>query len=166
VSPLDGVNGVPPQSACAHRVFGGLPHVRRGRAPCPPFQPITRLWQFEGLSVKHGPLFDPCPPKAKVTRSNRVGCANFSLFYSALCAPGLKLQFSLIRTSKQSRENRRRVQIAWQLTMSVRSSNNNCFHKSYNWRWQAAASPVGYAAAPKDSHAWAAARCAAGFSES
>jgi len=20
-----------------------------------PFQPITRLWQFEGLSVKHGP---------------------------------------------------------------------------------------------------------------
>src|SRR6266581_7435551 len=25
VSPLDGVNGVPPQSACAHRVFGGSP---------------------------------------------------------------------------------------------------------------------------------------------
>ena len=57
------------------------------------------------------------------------------------------------------------VQLA-QLTMSVRSSNNNCFHKSYDWRSQAAASPVGYAAAPKDSHAWAAARCAAGFSES
>src|SRR6266568_3470692 len=31
-----------------------------------------------GLSVKHGPLFDPCPPKAKVTRSNRVGCATIS----------------------------------------------------------------------------------------
>jgi hypothetical protein len=45
-------------------------------APRSPFQPITRLWQFEGLSVKQGPLFEPCPPKAKVTRSNRVGCAN------------------------------------------------------------------------------------------
>jgi hypothetical protein len=42
-----------------------------------------------------------CPPKAKITRSNRVGCAIF-LFYSAICAPGLKLQLCLIRASKQS----------------------------------------------------------------
>src|SRR6202043_3093484 len=34
--------------------------------PRSPFEPITRLWQFEGLSVKHGPLFEPCPPKARV----------------------------------------------------------------------------------------------------
>jgi alkanesulfonate monooxygenase SsuD/methylene tetrahydromethanopterin reductase-like flavin-dependent oxidoreductase (luciferase family) len=27
---------------------------------------------------------DRCPPKAKVTRSNRVGCASLSLFYSEL----------------------------------------------------------------------------------
>ena len=46
-------------------------------APRSSFQPITRLWQFEGLSAKHGPLFEPCPPKAKVTRSSRVGCASF-----------------------------------------------------------------------------------------
>jgi hypothetical protein len=52
------------------------------------------------------------------------------LFYSAICARELKLQFCLIQASKQSGENRRRVQIAQQLTMSVRSSNNNCFHKS------------------------------------
>ena len=61
-------------------------------APRSPFQPITRLWQFEGLSVKHGPLFEPCPPKAKVTRSNRVGCAIFRRSTlqqppSACCAP-------------------------------------------------------------------------------
>jgi len=133
----------------------------------------SKYWPNPSISVDAGQqgcsaIGSPrrLPSEGKVTRSNRVGCANFSLFYSALCAPGLKVQFSLIRTSKQSRENRRRVQIAWQLTMSVRSSNNNCFHKSYKWRWQAAASPVGYAAAPEDSHAWASARCAAGFSES
>src|SRR6267378_588094 len=35
-----------------HRVSGA-----RGRSGTlrSPFQPITRLWQFEGLSVKHGP---------------------------------------------------------------------------------------------------------------
>src|SRR6266849_6549751 len=71
-------------------------------APRPPFQPITRLWQFEGLSVKHGHLFEPYPPKAKVTRSNRVGCAIFPLFYRAICALGLRLQLCLIRASKQS----------------------------------------------------------------
>src|SRR6266478_3113035 len=32
-------------------------------APRPPFQSITRLWQFEGLSVKHGPS-DRFAPKA------------------------------------------------------------------------------------------------------
>jgi hypothetical protein len=43
-----------------------------------------------------------CPPKAKVTRSNRVGRASFFFIYNAICAPELKLQFCLIRASKQS----------------------------------------------------------------
>src|SRR5205814_9055119 len=38
-----------------------------------------------------------------VTRSNLVGCATFSLFYSAVCAHRKKLQRWLIRASKQSR---------------------------------------------------------------
>jgi hypothetical protein len=65
-----------------------------------------------------------CPPKAKVTRSNRVGCAIFPLFYRAICALGLKLQLCLIRASKQYlEENRRRMQIAWRpdLHAGVRS---------------------------------------------
>ena len=81
MSPLDGVNGVRRNLFAGIGFSGGVPHVARedaAVAPRPPFQPITRLWQFEGLSVKHGPLFEPCPPKAKVTRSNRVGCANKS----------------------------------------------------------------------------------------
>jgi site-specific DNA recombinase len=36
----------------------------------------------------------------------------FSLFYNAICTPEPKLQFCLIRASKQSGKNRRRVQIA------------------------------------------------------
>src|SRR5712691_2895320 len=60
-------------------------------------------------------------PKAKVTRSNRVGCASFFLFYSAICALGLKLQICLVRVSKQNpKKNRNGMQITWQLTMSVR----------------------------------------------
>src|SRR5712671_3942745 len=43
-----------------------------------------------------------CPPKAKVTRSNRVGCARFSLSFSAVCARGLELGLRLIPASKQS----------------------------------------------------------------
>ena len=39
VSPLDGVNGVPPQSACAHRVFGGLPVSGAGGRSALPFNP-------------------------------------------------------------------------------------------------------------------------------
>ncbi len=42
-----------------------------------------------------------CPPKAEVTRSNRVGCASFFLFFSGICAPGLKLQLCVIRVSKR-----------------------------------------------------------------
>src|SRR5271165_478507 len=41
------------------------------------------------------------PPKAKATRSNRVGCANFFLFCSAICGLGLKPQLCLVRVSKQ-----------------------------------------------------------------
>jgi hypothetical protein len=37
-----------------------------------------------------------------VTRSNRVGCASFPFLYSAICAPGPKLQLCLIRASKKS----------------------------------------------------------------
>jgi hypothetical protein len=40
--------------------------------------------------------------RQRVTRSNRVGCASFSFFYSAICAPGPRLQLCLIRASKQS----------------------------------------------------------------
>jgi hypothetical protein len=32
---------------------------RSGGALRPPFQPATRLWQFEGLSVEHGAPYDP-----------------------------------------------------------------------------------------------------------
>jgi hypothetical protein len=60
-------------------------------APRSSFQPITCLRQFEGLSIKHGPLFEPCPPRAKVTRSNRVGCARASLSQSALVCVKAKL---------------------------------------------------------------------------
>ena len=50
---------------------------------------------------------DRCPPKAKVTRSNRVGCARFFLFFSAIYALGLKLQLCLVRVSKQNPKNNR-----------------------------------------------------------
>jgi hypothetical protein len=40
-----------------------------------------------------------------VTRSNRVGCASFSLFYNAICRPSVRLQFWFIRASKQLGEN-------------------------------------------------------------
>jgi len=42
------------------------------------------------------------PPKAKVTRSNRVGCASFFLSSSAVCARGLEFGLCLIPASKQS----------------------------------------------------------------
>ena len=52
-------------------------------------------------------LIGVCPPKAKVTRSNRVGCASFSLFSSAIWALGLRLQFCFVRSSKQFLEESR-----------------------------------------------------------
>jgi len=59
-------SGCPWFAACAEREDAAI-------APRSPFQPITRLWQFEGLSVKQGPLFGPCPPKAcvKIFRTER-----------------------------------------------------------------------------------------------
>src|SRR6266566_6560814 len=45
---------------------------------------------------------DVCPPKAKVTRSNRIGCASFSLSSNAVCARGFELGLCLIPASKQS----------------------------------------------------------------
>jgi hypothetical protein len=68
VSPLDGVNGVRRNLlACIGLSVGCRVSGAGGRSgsAAPSFQPITRLWQFEG-PVKHGPLFDPCPPKASV----------------------------------------------------------------------------------------------------
>jgi hypothetical protein len=81
------------------------------------FKLETRNTGFSRLveSVVHDWRRGRCPPKAKVTRSNRVGCARFSIFYSGMCAPRPKLRRCLIRASKQSGENRRRAQIAWQL---------------------------------------------------
>jgi hypothetical protein len=60
--------------------------------------PFLRLikWRCSGIGG-----VGVCPPKAKVTSSNRVGCANSFLFHSAICAPGLKLPLRLIRASKQ-----------------------------------------------------------------
>jgi len=49
------------------------------------------------------------PPKAKVTRSNRVGCASFSLFYSAICAPGLNSSAVSFERVSNLKEDRRRV---------------------------------------------------------
>jgi hypothetical protein len=68
VSPLDGVNGV------RRNLFART--GCRWVAACParedatvalhsPFQPITCLWQFERLSVKRSPLFEPWPPEGK-----------------------------------------------------------------------------------------------------
>jgi hypothetical protein len=57
------------------------------------------------------------------------GAPDFPYFTARYAAPEPKIQFCLVGASKQSGENRHRVQMAWQLTMSVRSSNNNC-HKS------------------------------------
>jgi hypothetical protein len=48
------------------------------------------LWPFDGFALVTA-SFDLYPPKAKVTRSNRVGCASFSLFYSEICRRILRL---------------------------------------------------------------------------
>jgi hypothetical protein len=57
------------------------------------------------LLARKGSIHERRPPKAKVTRSNLVGCASFSLFYKAICIPSLRLQFWFIRASKQLGEN-------------------------------------------------------------
>src|SRR5216684_2614256 len=79
-------------------------------------------------------------PKAKVTRSNRVGCASFFLFYSAICALGLKLQVCLVRVSKQNlKKNRHRMRIARRRWLEAHlSRNSDRFHKRSDWRSQAA----------------------------
>jgi hypothetical protein len=88
VSPLDGVNGVRRNLLARIGLSVGCRVSGTGGRSAAPFL-STRLWQFEGLSVKQGPLFEPCLPRAKVTRSNRVGRASFFLFYSTICALGL-----------------------------------------------------------------------------
>src|SRR3954452_14707401 len=47
-----------------------------------------------------------CPPKAKTTRSNRVGCAIFPLFCREISVLGLNHHLWLIRASKQSNHQR------------------------------------------------------------
>ena len=46
----------------------------------------VRLGLIESPITKLAVLTCRCPPKAKVTRSNRVGCASLVLFYSAIYA--------------------------------------------------------------------------------
>ncbi len=58
MSPLDGVNGVRRNPlARIGLAVGRRGSGARGRSGSAAlsFQPIIRLWQFEGLSVKHGP---------------------------------------------------------------------------------------------------------------
>jgi hypothetical protein len=58
VSPLDGVNGVRHNLLARIGLAGVAACQARedaAAAPRSPFQPTTCLWQFEGLSVKHGP---------------------------------------------------------------------------------------------------------------
>jgi hypothetical protein len=59
------------------------------------------LHNRESSALQYAMRDERCPPKAKVTRSNRVGCASFPLFYSVICARELKLQLRLIPASKQ-----------------------------------------------------------------
>jgi len=68
-------------------------------APRAPFQPITRLWQLERLSAKHGPLFERCPPKAKVTRSIVSG-ASTTLMRDLDCLPTIKSKVHHRHTKK------------------------------------------------------------------
>jgi hypothetical protein len=73
VSPLDGVNGVRRNLlariglAVGRRVAGA--RGRSGSAALS-LSTITRLWQFEGLSVKHGPS-DRLAPKAALSSRSR-----------------------------------------------------------------------------------------------
>jgi hypothetical protein len=71
----------------------------------------VRCARFNGQSLAQAMFreLDRCPPKARVTRSSRVGRARPSLCCNVLCAPEPKLQFCLTRASKQSGENRRRA---------------------------------------------------------
>ncbi len=67
--------------------FRWVARVRRGRAPCPPFQPTTRLWRFEGLSVKHRPV-RPVPSEGnghtfESCRARHFGTAKASLACAA-----------------------------------------------------------------------------------
>jgi hypothetical protein len=80
-------------------LVGGLVRCRRRRS-CAIAQSRMKLsleadWRRSSV----------CPPKAKATRSNRVGCASFSLLYSAICALRLKLQICLVRMSKQKNKS-------------------------------------------------------------
>jgi hypothetical protein len=64
--------------------------------------------------------------------------ASFFLFYSAICALGLKLQICLVRVSKQNpKKNRRGMQITWQLTMSVRPTFADGGHLKWRVRSEA-----------------------------
>ena len=60
-------------------------------------KPVMRCYAIGGAGV--------CPPKAKITRLNRVGCASSSLFFSAIRAFKPRIAFCLVRVSKQSRKD-------------------------------------------------------------
>ena len=80
---------------------------RRGKPNCPY---VSRRCSIIACPSVHFGEPGQIAPKAKVTRSNRVGCASFFLFYSAICALGLKVQLRLVRVSKQiQKKNRHRM---------------------------------------------------------
>jgi hypothetical protein len=71
VSPFDGVNGVRRNLLARIGLSVGCRVSGREDAAVAlrsPFQPITRPWQFEGLSVEYG-LSDGFAPAAGVRRS-------------------------------------------------------------------------------------------------
>jgi hypothetical protein len=69
-------------TSCFDRSYGACKrsHIDEKERGCKTYggcaERDTRCWwPFDGSSLDHYVL-DSCPPKAKVTRSNRVGCAN------------------------------------------------------------------------------------------
>jgi hypothetical protein len=60
--------------------------------------------------------------RQRVTRSNRVGCASFSFFTARYARPDQDSNSASFERVSNLEENRGRMPIVWQLTMSVGSS--------------------------------------------
>jgi hypothetical protein len=107
----------------AHRVQKRFVYVR-----CPHFND-------QSLAQAMFREFDRCPPKAKVTRSHRIGRANFSILQNSNSA-------SIERVSNLE-ENRCRISIAWQLepprhwrARARRRSCWRCYRPRPRSRWR------------------------------